>query len=93
MPNSVNFCNVPFLHMRSKAFSRSRNTATNTLFSSFAHLIADSSRVIWSMVDLCFLKSDCVCAKQLLFSKCAVSRVATIVSMVLHMADVRDIGL
>ena len=52
MPNWTNFCRTPFLHMRSKAFSRSKNTAQQDLLRSRAVLMADVNRKIWSIVDL-----------------------------------------
>ena len=56
IPRSFNFMSVPVVHVRSKAFSRSRVTAAWHLFSIKAIFISDSRRTSWSIVDLCFLK-------------------------------------
>ena len=93
MPYSTSFCSTPFLHMRSKAFSRSRNTAQHDLRRSRAVLMADVSRRIWSIVDLFFLKPDCVFPKSFFCSMNVTSLLAAIVSITLPMADVSDIGL
>ena len=46
------------LHIRSKAFSRSKNMAPMVLFSKKAMLISEDSLTSWSIVDLCFRKPD-----------------------------------
>ena len=55
IPKSLNFMSVSVVHIRSKAFSRSRVTAAWHLFSIKAIFISDSRRTSWSIVDLCFL--------------------------------------
>ena len=93
MPNLFNYIMVPVDHMRSKAFSKSKKTAATILFSMKAILISLSSLVSWSIVDLLGLKPDWQSDKWLFPSRCDVSLVATIVSMVLQMQDVREMGL
>ena len=47
IPNSPNFSIVPVVHIRSKAFSRSRKVATTILFSMKAIFMADSSHTVY----------------------------------------------
>ena len=93
IPKSFNFMSVPVVHIRSKAFSRSRVTAAWHLFSIKAIFISDSRRTSWSIVDLCFLKPLWLFERWPFFSRWELNLLATIVSIVLQMADVRDIGL
>ena len=90
MPYSVSLSMTPDLHMRSKAFCKSRNTAKTFCFHILDVRITLTSLTNWSSVDLPFRKPDWVSAS---FGSYFLSNLLlTIVSMVLHMADVSEIG-
>ena len=90
MPYSVSLSITPDLHMRSKAFSKSKNTAKTFRFRNLDVRMTFTSLTSWSSVDLPLWKPDWVSAN--LGSNFLSNRLLTIVSMVFHMADVSEIG-
>ena len=89
----IKFNYVPVLHIRSKAFSRSRNIAPMALFSMKAILILEDSLTRWSMIDLCFRKQDWLFEMRLFLSIWEFSLNAIMVSMILQIAGVSETGL
>ena len=93
MPILLSLTRVTVLHIRSKAFSRSRNIAPMALFSMKAMVISEDSLTSWSVVDLCFRKPDWLFEMRLFLSIWGFSLNTIMVSMILQIAGVSEIGL
>ena len=93
MPILLSLTRVPVLHVRSKAFSRSRNIAPMALFSMKAMLILEDSLISWSIVDLCFRKPDWLFKMRLFLSIWEFNLNAIMLSIILQIAGVKEIGL
>ena len=95
IPNFESFCRTPFLHIKSKAFSKSKKTANTLRFLSLDVYMIVCKGVSWSIVDLLHLKPVCVLP---MLPSCSstcigISLLFTIVSVTLHITDVSEMGL
>ena len=91
--NFESLCSTPFLHIRSKAFSKSKKTVSTLRFLSLDVCMIDCKRVSWSIVDLLHLKPDCVSPTLPFCSNIGMSLLFTIVSVTLHITEVSEMGL